>query len=470
MQTRSPNVLLITADQLRHDCVGYSGQYPVQTPHLDRFAAQSTVFDQAYSHVPLCCPARQSLLHGRRPETFGGLWNYNAFLPVGSLQPEHFTWSGLLSDNGYRSAYIGKWGVNPEHDATAFGYDSYVSEADYQAFRKQRYPDIEFKNGYFGEASPVPLGDSQTHWMADRAVSTLRQLESEGKPWHLAVHFPEPHLPCRPSGKFAEMYDPAAMPEWAGFRETFQGKPYIQRQQLLNWGVEDYTWADWAPIVARYYGIISQLDEAIGSILAELDALDASADTIVIFTADHGDMCGSHGMMDKHYILYDDVVRVPLAIRLPGKDQTGRVDSRFVYNLLDMAPTLIDLLELATKNSPQLQGRSLKPFLTGGPEAADWRDSIVASYNGQQFGLYTQRMIRTRTWKYIWNLTDVDECYDLTADPGELVNLIAQPESAPIIKKLRTRLYEQLALDGDPVINNEWMSHQLLDGAKLASR
>ncbi|WP_188992319.1 sulfatase-like hydrolase/transferase [Paenibacillus nasutitermitis] len=468
MQTRSPNVLLITADQLRYDCVGFSGRYPVQTPHLDRLAAQSTVFHQAYSHVPLCCPARQSLLHGRRPETFGALWNYNAFLPVGSLQPEQFTWSKLLADHGYQTAYIGKWGVNPDYDATAFGYDSYISEADYRAFQKERYPDIQYTNGYFGETDPVPLEDSQTHWMARQAIGTLKKLDAGGKPWHMAVHFPEPHLPCRPSGRFAGLYDPEDIPEWEGFRDKFQGKPYIQQQQLLNWGVEHYTWADWAPIVARYYGIISQLDEAVGQILNALDTMDTN--TIVIFTADHGDMCGSHGMMDKHYILYDDVIRVPLAIRLPGRNQTGRSENRFVYNLLDMAPTLIDLTGLNTDESDRLQGRSLAPLLRGEQEPEHWRNSIVATYNGQQFGLYTQRMIRTENWKYIWNLTDVDELYDLSSDPGELVNQIGNPASAPLIKEMRNALYHQLKLDGDPVINNEWMFHQLLDGAKLAAR
>lgn len=292
-------------------------------------------------------------------------------------------------------------------------------------------------------------------------------------PWHMALHFAEPHLPCRPSGRFATMYDPAAVPEWDGFRETFAGKPYIQRQQLYSWGIERFGWDDWAPIVARYYGVISQLDEAIGRVLAALETCGAAEDTVVIFTADHGDMCGSHRMMDKHYILYDDVVRVPLVIRLPDWRQgseTGRVCDRFVYNFLDLAPTLLELLNLPDADPGNLQGRSLVPLLKGGDGSAggDWRDAVVSTYNGQQFGLYNQRMIRTERWKYIWNPTDIDEMYDLHADPAELDNRIGRWAHDAVVTELRRRLYEQLTADGDPLVGNEWMRRQLLEGAKLA--
>ncbi|SFS68201.1 sulfatase-like hydrolase/transferase [Paenibacillus sp. BC26] len=468
MVQRPPNILLITADQLRYDCVGYSRVYPVQTPNLDRLAAQSTVFHHAYSHIPVCSPARQSMLHGRRAETIGALWNYNAFLPVGCLQPEQYSWSAALAEKGYRSAFLGKWGVNPSEDPTAFGYDSYVSESSYREFRKKRYPELAYTNGYFGETNPIPLADSETHWFADRTIEAIDQLNAGEEPWHVAVHFAEPHLPCRPAGRFADMYDPDEIPEWHGFRETFVGKPYIQQQQLVSWGVENYTWDDWAPVVARYYGIISQLDEAIGRILEALEQKGAAENTVVIFTADHGDLCGSHRMMDKHYILYDDVVRVPLMISWPGQLQAGAANDDFVYNLLDLGPTVLELAGV-TDNPPfKFHGQSIVPLLhVSAPQGAGWREEIVASYNGQQFGLYTQRMIRTQTWKYIWNLTDTDELYHMQSDPAELINLIGESEHADVVVDLRKRLYNRLAADEDPVVSNEWTRRQLLNGAKL---
>ncbi|REE81218.1 arylsulfatase A-like enzyme [Paenibacillus taihuensis] len=469
-----PNILFITADQLRYDCVGYSGKYPVQTPNLDSLAEQSTVFHHAYSHFPVCSPARQSLLHGKRPETFGALWNYNSFLPVGYLQPEQYTWSKQLEEAGYRSAFLGKWGGSPDFDPTAFGYESYVSEADYRAFRQNRYPDLKYSNGFFGENNPVALADAETHWFADQAIEAMENFSQGDRPWHIALHFAEPHLPCRPSERFAEMYDPAEVPEWDGFRDHFQGKPYIQAQQLVSWGVESYTWEDWAPIVARYYGVISQLDDAIGRVVAALTRTLQADNTIIVFTADHGDMCGSHRMMDKHYILYDDVVRVPLMISLPGQVAAGTEREQLVYNLLDIGPTLLDLAGLEYPGD-WFHGKSLVPLISASaanesPATSDWREQIVATYNGQQFGLYTQRMIRTKEWKYVWNLTDVDELYDLVNDPAELHNAIALPEHQELIAELRVRLYEQLRQDGDPAIANEWTRRQLLTGAKMNHR
>ncbi|MBM7563224.1 sulfatase-like hydrolase/transferase [Paenibacillus sacheonensis] len=469
MSDRKPNILLITADQLRYDCIGSSGKYPVHTPHLDRLAEQGFLFSQAYSHIPVCCPARQSLLHGQRPETFGALWNYNAFLPVGYLTPDKYTWTTELAQHGYKSAFLGKWGVNPEHDPTAFGFESYIGEGDYSAFRKSRYPEVAYTNGFMGERNPIPVEDSETHWFAARAIESMEKLNAGGGPWHMALHFSEPHLPCRPAGRFADMYDPAEVPEWDGFRETFRNKPYIQQQQLYSWGIQDYGWKDWAPVVARYYGIISQLDEAIGRVLEALERTGAAADTVVIFTADHGDMCGSHRMMDKHYILYDDVVHVPLMIRLPEhmRKAAGAVSSQMVYNLLDMGPTVLELAGIEA-NADRFHGKSLLPLLDGAAKTpddeAEWRDSVVASYNGQQFGLFTQRMIRTSAWKYVWNLTDLDELYDMENDPAELDNLIGQPEHAERTKELRKRLYAQLRQDRDPAVANEWTKRQLLAG------
>ncbi len=401
MGNLTPNILLITADQLRYDCVGYSGKYPVHTPNFNALTGQSAAFTNAYSHIPLCCPARQSLLHGRRPETFGALWNFSGALPIASLQPDAFTWTRSLSDIGYRSAFLGKWGVHPKLDATSFGYDIYTGEQDYRRFADSLYPHVKFTNGYFGETNPIPVEHSRTHWFAERAIEQMKQLQSHGDPWHMALHFTEPHLPCRPSGRFANMYDSASVPEWAGFRETFVDKPYIQRQQLLNWGIEHYSWEDWSPIVARYYGMISQVDEAIGLVMSALEESGEADNTIVIFTADHGDMCGSHRMMDKHYILYDDVVRVPLIIRWKERWKSGIRCDLFVYNLLDLAPTLLEVTGIRTEPG-QLQGCSLVPLLSGRQdEITDWRDAVVSTYNGQQFGLYTQRMIRTDRWKYI---------------------------------------------------------------------
>lgn len=459
-----PNILFIQSDQHRRDCTGYGGACPVQTPNIDRLAREGVWFEQAYTPMPLCCPARQALLNGKRPETFGALWNYDITLKIPALEPSEYSWTCKLKESGYNLGYVGKWHVHPHHDPTAYGFDRYISEGDYAAFRHSKHPDVRLTNGWFGEEDPVQVDDSRTHWLADRAVDLIRQFTGESKPWHIRLDFPEPHLPCQPAGEFARMYKPEDAAEWGSFRDEFKDKPYIQRQQLLNWGVKDYTWEDWAPTVARYYGIITQMDAAIGRVLDALDEMGLAENTIVIYTSDHGDMCGGHGMVDKHYVMYDDIVRVPLVVRWPGVVPEGVQSDKFVYNALDLPPTLLSALGMEVPEF--FQGRSMLPILKG-EDVSGWREEVVSTYNGQQFGLYTQRMIRNCRWKYVWNTTDVDELYDLESDPNELRNLIHEPEHMQVISGLRKKLYEVLERDGDELARSPWMKNQLLSNSKI---
>ena len=200
--------------------------------------------------------------------------------------------------------------------------------------------------------------------------------------------------------------------------------------------------------------------------LSALSALGHDDDTVVIFTSDHGDMCGAHRMLDKHYVLYDDVVHVPLIVHMPGQ-QRGATTDAFVSNMLDLAPTLA---ALGGGDVPaHLHGTSLLPLLSGDPSFVP-RADIVSTYNGQQFGLYSQRMLRERRWKYVWNATDVDELYDLEADPAELRNLIADPGVQGVVERMRRRLHAELKLAGDSLVDNPWLTDQMLGpGRKLAS-
>jgi arylsulfatase A-like enzyme len=461
-----PNILIIMVDQLRYDCLGYAGNVPVSTPHIDRLASEGAWFTSAFNHIPVCGPARQSFLCGLRPETFGGLWNYSSGLKIGSLEPTAYSWARTLQAAGYRNGYMGKWDVHPEYSPLHYGYDEYLdSTKNYQDFIHEKYPDLQYTNGYFGEIDPLKLEDTQTHRTAEMAGDVLERLTQTGGSWHLRVNFSEPHLPSRPTQFYAQLYDPNALPPWGSFGDTLIGKPYIQTQQLRNWGIENYTWQEWAPIVARYLAVISQLDDAIGRLLRQLDESGQSENTLVIFTSDHGDMCGSHRMIDKHYVMYEDVVKIPLAIRYPGVIPAGLRIDEFVYNLLDLPPTLLELCDLVPPEDHRFHGESILPLLLG-PKPATWRQETVATYNGQQFGLFTQRMIRTQEWKYVWNPTDTDELYHLKEDPHELHNVVHHPSNRLVLQELRTRLYTILLKDGDGMVRNEWMKRQLLEGSK----
>ncbi|WP_083988933.1 sulfatase-like hydrolase/transferase [Devosia geojensis] len=451
-----PNVLLVVVDQLRYDCIGFSNRYPVSTPNLDRFAAQSVWFSQSYTPIPTCCPARQSFLTGKRAEALGTLWNYDLGPRIPSLGPDHWTWSRALSESGYSTGYVGKWHVSDRHGPQDFGFDTYISVDDYEAFRIRKHPDVHYRPDYLGEDDPLPLEDARTHWLTERAIDRMAALSRGGAPWLLRLDLPEPHLPCRPAEPFASLYGPRDVPRWDSFGETFRNKPYIQRQQLLNWRLEDYDWDDWAPIVARYYNIIAQVDDAFGRLLRALDSIGAADETVVIFTSDHGDMCGAHRMLDKHYVLYDDVVRVPLAIRLPGQVERVSTDA-FVYNMLDLAPTIMSMAGL--QPPPGLHGIDLTQVVYG-CKGFETRPHVVSTYNGQQFGLYSQRMLRDRRWKYVWNATDVDELYDLEIDPAELHNVSGAPENRTRLAQMRSSLYEELVTFGDTLVANPWLQDQ----------
>jgi len=228
--------------------------------------------------------------------------------------------------------------------------------------------------------------------------------------------------------------------------------------------MERFTWDDWAPAVARYFGVISQIDEAVGIVLDALEQGGLMERTVVVHTSDHGDLCGSHGMIDKHYVMYDDVVRVPLIVHWPGATSPGGVCDAFVNHALDLAATLP--LAAGLEGLTAGGGRSLLPLLAG-RQGGQWRSEVVSTCNGQQFGLYVQRMIRTGRWKYVWNCTDVDELYDLQSDPWELTNLAASDAHRPVLSELRQRLLAHLKAVGDGVVKSRWPRLQLAGGRKL---
>lgn len=457
MKEKKPNILLIVTDQLRADCLGCYDGYPVRTPHIDALAAEGMVFERAYTPLPTCCPARQSMISAQRPERHQGLWNYPAG-GTGWLHASPDFWPGQLKSMGYRMAYLGKWHVSPKETPLDFGYERYVDQQEYVKYREAAYGPVAPANGWFGEVDQAPLEAAKTHWLASLACAQIEEYAKEEAPWHIRLDFEEPHLPCLPCEEFYRQYEGMEIPKWSGFEETFEKKPYIQKQQLYSWGVEGWSWKEWQEVVRRYYAVISQIDDAVGRVLGTLKRCGQQENTLILFTADHGDMCGSHRMMDKHYIMYEDVVHVPMIAIWTGRIQAGTRNEDFVYQALDLAPTLMDI----TGGEPNAtDGRSLLPLMRG-ETPADWRQAVVSTYNGQQFGLYTQRMLRTRDWKYVWNTTDVDELYDLNADVGELHNRIYDPACQEMVKAFRRELLAVLLREGDFLVSQSWMRDQLL--------
>lgn len=455
-----PNILFINVDQLRYDALGYTGHPFVETPNIDSIAAQGMQFDSAYTPLPSCCPSRQSLITGVMPEQHSGLWNYGGggSLPIPTIDPNRPVWVRQLQKAGYQTAYLGKWHVHPDLDPTAFGYDSFEEpphdhfETPYKALKYpiKNNPWPEFPLGHY---ETLPVDDCHTHVLARKCIQKMDAMASGDAPWHLRLDFSEPHLPCVPAEPFASMYPPESIAPWDNFHDNLQGKPYIQKQQVRNWKLEEWTWDEWSVYMSGYLGAISQVDDAIGCVLLALQERGLDQNTVVIFTTDHGDAARSHKQIDKHYTMYEEVTHVPLIIRWPQVIQPNSVCSDFLSHFLDLPVTLLELLNLAVPDC--YQGKSFLAQLRG-ESSKNARLFAFSSYNGQQFGLYCQRMIGDRYYKYVWNPTDVDELYNLEQDPYELNNLAALDEVSAQCLHYKSCLYDVFSELNDPMVTGYW--------------
>ncbi len=452
-----PHILFIYTDQHRYDCMGHSGHPLVRTPHLDQLARDGVSFANAFTPIPMCVPARCSLLSGQWPSQHGVVFNYDGetFKPLDPALP---TCARAVRDAGYRTVHVGRWHVDPKREPHDFGFHDYVPEWRYKKWRDAHGIPPAPRCDWLGADDPhITADQSAPAWGARQVLRWFDTAAEEGDPLFIHWHMTEPHLPCVPPAELVALYDPAAIPPWPGFADAFANKPFIQRQMQHTWGVQGMTWQQWAPVVARYLADITCVDHAIGTVLAALDRAGLRDSTLVIYSADHGDMCGSHGMVDKHYVMYDDVVRVPLIMRWPGVLPAGTRADGFVCNAVDLAATFCDAA--GAPIPPTFAGVSLLPQARADADGPS-RSDIFAAYSGNQFGAFSQRMVRDARWKYVWNPVAEDELYDLEEDPGELINRAADPACAAELQRLRARLLWWLEHTRDRLFNH-WTRAQL---------
>ncbi len=459
-----PNILVIHSDQHRFDCLGVNGHPQLKTPNLDRIAAEGINFTDAHCPNPLCCPARASFLTGQWTSEHLQIANTDTEAPRG-FRLELETWPRLLRDAGYWLGYIGKWHAHPEKGPEYFGFNEFTGWGYKQWREEQGVPPVPCDKAWFGQIDPhIKPEESALAYCAGLAIDMMERCVADEQPFVVRWDPPQPHLPNRVPEPYASMYPPESIEPWSGWGDSFEGKPWVQQQQLRTWGLEDWTWSDWQPVVSRYLGEISLLDAQVGRLLDTLDRLGVADNTLVVYTADHGDMCGSHGMIDKHFILYDDVVRVPLLMRFPGRIEPGQTCNDYVCNAIDLAATFCDVGDVPTPET--FRGTSLAPLFDG--SGSTGRDDIYCAYHGNQFGLYSQRMVRDRRYKYIWNATAEDEFYDLERDPGELHNAANDPQYSAEITHLKERLIDWMETTNDRLINGWTRAH--ITGEGLAKR
>jgi arylsulfatase A-like enzyme len=278
---------------------------------------------------------------------------------------------------------------------------------------------------------------------AELASRMMARFAKGTQPWHLEVHFVEPHDPYLPLKRYLDRYDPRSIPVPKSFADTFAGKPGLHRRESETWGA--VTEDDVRQSRAHYYAYTEQLDAQIGRILKALDETGQADRTLVAFTVDHGDMVGAHRMWLKGWLPYEECYRVPMIVRWPGKTEAGSKTSRLVQTH-DLAHTYV--AAAGARAMPFADGTALQPLFAD-PRSGSWRDDILCAYYGGEF-LYTQRIAITDRFKYVFNGFDIDEMYDLERDPDEMRNVVNEAEYEKWTADMRARLYEMMARFHDP--------------------
>jgi len=461
MSTREdrPNILMVVCDQERADVLGCYGG-PCHTPTIDGLAADGVRFETCLAPTAICSPTRASFLTGLYPHGHGILNNTHEPDALRlELAPGVVTWPELLRGAGYRLGYVGKWHVGrgrPDdvgfhdvaaaNDVVAGANDEAIVETGPELLEPvyARYPHGRL---LIAGIDPRPIEATETRRDADAAIGMLRRYAEIDAPFAIRLDFEGPHHPYMPPRSFAAMYDAESIPPWPNFDEDASTKPAAQQRLIEQRGVAGWGWADWQPVVARYFGFVSYIDFEIGRVLSALQELGLAGGTVVIHTADHGDMTGSHGgQFNKGPLMYDEVCRVPLIVRDPRS--AGRGVCRAPVGSPALMPTILDLAGVPLPRG--LHVASIRPGLDD-PAAMPSVGAAYAEYHGDEWGLYSMRMIRTESAKYVYSPHGTDELYDLGTDPHERVNRIADPGYASLRADLRRRLREWMLETDDPL-------------------
>lgn len=477
---KRPNILFLFTDQQRADSLGCYGNPVCQTPHIDRLAAEGVRFSQAYTPTSICTPARASILTGVMPHKHRLLANFERNVGyLTELPDEMIPFSRDLRAAGYNVGTIGKWHIGQERGPDYYGFDGPhfpgwgppVQHPEYQAYLAANgLPPFEVHDpvrGVFPNGQPAnviaglydgPAEGLFDAFIAEQTIRQLRHYAAQKQPFFLACQWFGPHLPYFLPPAYLHRYAPEQVTLPATMAETFAHKPRVQQHYAAHWTFDSFSPAEWRQIIAAYWGYVTLLDEQVGRVLAALDELGLSEETVVIYGSDHGAFVGSHRMQDKGPAMYDDTYRVPFIIRLPG-GRSGAVEDRFV-NLVDLTATFVDLTGEAVPE--HFDGRSLLPLLDKHAQPPAWREHIIAEFHGHHFP-YPQRMVRTATHKLVVNPPDIDELYDLVDDPLEMVNQINNPAYAAVRAQLYGTLYEELRAAGDNFYH--WMTSMYPVGA-----
>ena len=439
-----PNVLLIVTDDQRPDTIHALGNDVIVTPNLDRLVQRGMVFTRAICAHPLCVPSRAEMLTGCT-----GFRN-GVHPPRNMADLQLPTWPQTMQQAGYETCWTGKWHLAGRPSQRGIGeclglFTAMKGSAppirDYRGQTVTGYIDWIFQRETPGGLVGDPeRGGGMTatisETFADCAIEMLQRPHQ--RPFFLQVNFTAPHDPLLVLPEYARQYE-GKVPLPANFapEHPFDHGNLKGRDEVLL--ASPRTREDIVRNLEAYYAVISHLDAQIGRVLDALETARLAESTIVIFTSDHGLALGSHGLTGKQN-MYEHTIGVPLILAGPGIASGSRNDAQCY--LRDLYPTVCELCGIEVP--PSVEGKSLVPALQG--ERAQIHPHVIGYYAD------SQRMIRTRRWKYVWYpQANREQLFDLLSDPHELNDCSAEAQHAGIRDELRTSLLEWLREHGDPV-------------------
>jgi arylsulfatase len=438
-----PNILWYCTDQQRFDTIRALGNPHVVTPTVDRLVADGVAFTHAYCQSPICTPSRSSFMTGMYPARLGNTRNGNESFP-----PFPPVITKLIADAGYDCGLVGKFHLQSSGHRTepriddGFSFwkfshaprDDWEQGHDYADWVRERGGDLDALRH---SEDRVPPELHQTTWATERSIEFITR--QRDKPWLLTVNIYDPHPPFIPPKVYADRFDPARMPG-----PHFRDSDLAHQAKLARADFQDEVRTpeehDAFRAQANYYAMIAQIDDQFARILKTLDETGQRASTVIIFTSDHGEALGDHGLMFKGCRFYEGLVRIPLIFSWPGKFQTD-LRSDALVELLDLTATIVELCGL--EQPEYMQGRSLTPILRGEASPHEHRafvrceyfDALDPYFTGGQ-GVFAT-MYRDRRYKLsVYHGLGIGELYDLEQDPWEFDDLWDDPGSFQLRSEL----------------------------------
>lgn len=483
MTDQKPNIILFMCDQLRFDALGCYGNNQIHTPSIDSLALNGSTFDNHFVQNPVCSPSRCTVLTGRYPKNHGTRDNG---IP---LRDREITLAEVLRDKGYKTAAIGKMHFTtqfmPKEDEQEdwpedhYGFDiihttcdckkgEYLkwleteSPGDFEEVKRQGEKKSKEDRASASEKDtdgPPQVYEShinplyhQSRWIADRMTDLIHESEPE-QPFFAWCSFVDPHHPFDPPEPYAGMYGPDGLEKPVCMEGELLDKPphFMKARTARGFSNERYDYRkltrhDWGVVKAAYYGMITQIDDNIGRVLKALEAQGMEKNTLIMFTNDHGELLGDHGLLFKGPFHYDCLIKAPMILKWPGVIPQG---SRYtqVTEHVDIMPTL---LEYAGIRPPYgVQGSSMASVLRG--DKGGGKEYAMTEFNCYDWGL-SVKTLTGRDYKLTYYAGEAfGELYDRNADPEEFVNLWENEEYTGVKKAMLGKLMDRMIETEDPL-------------------